>query len=154
MKKSFKTSEAIIIKDLMKFSNKLQRLIRGLPIGKLIRLIRVHLGMSQKILAKHAGMQQSTISRVEQGKRDITLSALHIILNAISCDLIIIPLLRESIETIRRKQARKVAEKHVKYVKGTMALEDQKPDTRFIEELIKHEEEQLLKGSNRKLWEE
>lgn len=66
----------------------------------------------------------------------------------------IVPLLQDSIDTIRRKQARKMAEKQVGYLKGTMNLEDQQPDPRFIAELIKQEEEQLLQGPNSKLWDE
>ena len=35
-----------------------------------------------------------------------------------------------------------------------MNLEDQQPDPRFIEELVKQEEERLLHELNTKLWEE
>ncbi len=84
----------------------------------------------------------------------MSLSTLHKILNAISCDLIISPLLHDSIEIIRRKQARKIAEKQIRHLKGTMNLENQQPDSLFIEELLKQEEERLLKGPNSKLWEE
>jgi hypothetical protein len=84
----------------------------------------------------------------------VTLSTLNKILNAISCDLVIVPLLRDSIDVTRRKQARKIAEKQVRYLKGTMNLEDQQPDARFMEELIKQEEEHLLQDPSAKLWEE
>ena len=128
--------------------------VRGLTIGALIKSIRVQLGMSQKALAKRAGVPQSTISRIEQEERDANLSTLNKILGAISCDLVIVPLLEDSIDNIRRKQARKMAEKQVRYLKGTMNLEDQQPDPRFIAELIKQEEERLLQGPNFKLWDE
>jgi len=62
--------------------------------------------------------------------------------------------LQDSIEAIRRKQARKIAEKRVSYLKGTMNLEEQQPDPRFIEEILKREEEHLLQGPGSKLWEE
>lgn len=55
---------------------------------------------------------------------------------------------------IRGKQARKIAEKQGFYLKGTMNLEDQEPDSLFIEALIKQEEEFLIQGPNAKLWEE
>ncbi|NDD58187.1 MAG: helix-turn-helix domain-containing protein [Chlamydiae bacterium] len=127
---------------------------RGLKIGALIKSIRTQLGMSQKVLAGRAGVPQSTISRIEQEERDANLATLNKILAAISCDLVIIPLLQDSIEAIRRKQARKMAEKQVRYLKGTMNLEDQQPDAKFIEELIKQEEQRLLQGPNAKLWDE
>jgi transcriptional regulator with XRE-family HTH domain len=151
--KHYSTSEALLIEEVTKASQQMKIATRGLSIGILIKSIRLQLGMSQKVLSRLAGIPQSTISRVEQGKKDVSLSTLHKILSAISCDLVITPLLHNSIETIRRKQARKVAEKQVRYLKGTMNLENQQPDSLFIEELLKQEEERLLKGPTSKLWE-
>ncbi len=152
--KSYSPSEKLLIEEIMQAAQKARVATRGLTIGALIKSVRVQLGMSQKALAKRAGVPQSTISRIEQEERDANLSTLNKILSAISCDLVIIPLLQDSIDAIRRKQARKMAEKQVRYLKGTMNLEDQQPDSRFIVELIKQEEEHLLKGPNSKLWDE
>lgn len=152
--KPFSPSEKLLIEEIMQAAQKTRIAVRGLTIGALIKSIRVQLGVSQKALAKRAGVPQSTISRIEQEKRDANLSTLNKILGAISCDLVIVPLLQDSIDTIRRKQARKIAEKQVGYLKGTMNLEDQQPDPRFIAELIKQEEERLLQGPNSKLWDE
>lgn len=152
--KGYSTSERLLIKEVTQAAKATRAAIRGLTIGALIRAIRLQLGMSQKALAERAGVPQSTISRVEQEERDVNLSTLNKILSAISCDLVIAPLLQDSIETIRHKQARKTAEKQVRYLKGTMNLEDQEPDSQFIAELIRQEEERLLQGPNVKLWEE
>ena len=152
--KSYSPSEKLLIEEIMQAAQKTRVAVRGLTIGALIKSIRVQLGMSQKALAKRAGVPQSTISRIEQEERDANLSTLNKILSAISCDLVIVPLLQDSIDAIRRKQARKMAERQVRYLKGTMNLEDQQPDTRFITELIKQEEERLLQGPNSKLWDE
>lgn len=152
--KSFSPSEKLLIEEIMQATQKTRVAIRGLTIGALIKSIRVQLGMSQKVLAKRAGVPQSTISRIEQEERDANLSTLNKILSAISCNLVIVPLLQDSIDAIRRKQARKMAEKQVDYLKGTMNLEDQQPDPRFIAELIMQEEERLLQGPNSKLWDE
>lgn len=151
--KLFSTSEKLLIEEVTQASQKLKAVMRGLSIGALVKSIRKQLGMSQQALAKRAGVPQSTVSRIERGQSDVSLSTLHKILKAISCDLVIAPLLQDSIDIIRRKQARKIAEKHVRYLKGTMNLEDQQPDSRFIDELLKQEEERLLKKSNAKLWE-
>lgn len=147
-------SEKILINEIMLAAKNTRVATRGLAIGALIKSIRQQLGISQKILAKRAGVPQSTISRIEQREREANISTLNKILDAISCDLVITPLLNGSVDSIRRKQARKMAEKHVQYLKGTMNLEDQQPDSRFIEELIRQEEERLLQGSNSKLWDE
>lgn len=152
--KPFSPSEKLLIEEVMEAAQKTRIAVRGLTIGSLIKSIRVQLGMSQKALAKRAGVPQSTISRIEQEERDANLSTLNKILGAISCDLVIIPLLQDSVDAIRRKQARKMAEKQVRYLKGTMNLEDQQPDSRFIAELIKQEEERLMQGPNAKLWDE
>ncbi len=138
----------------MQAAQKTKVATRGLTIGALIKSVRKQLGMSQKALAGRAGVPQSTISRIEQEERDANLATLNKVLAAISCDLVIVPLLQDSIEAIRRNQARKMAEKQVRYLKGTMNLEDQQPDERFIEELIKQEEERFFRGPNAKLWNE
>jgi predicted DNA-binding mobile mystery protein A len=151
--KKYSLATKMFIQEVTEEAKKLKVVTRGLPIGALIRSFRQELGMSQKELAKRAGVPQSTISRVEQG-RDTSLSTLQKILSALSCDLVIAPLLRNSLDTIRHEQARKVAEKQVRYMSGTMNLEDQQPDDRFIEELLNQEKKRLLDGPNYKLWED
>ena len=146
-------SAKLLIEEVTQAAHKTKVATRGLTIGALIKSIRLQLGMSQKALAKRAGVPQSTISRIEQKERDANLSTLNKILSAISCDLVIVPLLQNSVDAIRRKQAGKMAEKQVRYLKGTMNLEDQQPDSRFITELIK-QEERLMQGPNSKLWDE
>ncbi|NGX59418.1 MAG: Antitoxin HipB [Chlamydiae bacterium] len=152
MKRS--ASEKILIEEVASIAKKMEGEIKGLSIGDMIKLIRTQLGMSQKILAKRASVPQSTISRIEKGKTDANLSTLHKILHALSCHLVIVPILDESIDVIRRKQAREKAEKHVRYLKGTMSLEEQHMDFRLSEELLKQEEDQFLHDPHSKLWEE
>ncbi len=152
MKRS-STSEKVLIKEIAQAAHKAKTALKSLSIGALIKLIRTQLGMSQRILAKRANVPQSTVSRIEQGQRDANLSSLNKILDALACDLIIIPLLREPIDVLRLKQAKKIAKKHIHYLKGTMSLEKQHPDDHFMDMLLKEEEDQLL-DSNTKLWEE
>ncbi len=154
MKKPYSPSEILLIEEVMQSLQGVKIAKRGLTIGALIKSIRTQLGMSQMALAKRSGVRQTTVSRIEGGQSDANLSTLNKILDAISCELVIAPLLQDSIDAIRRKQARKIAEKQVHYLKGTMNLEKQQPDSRFVEELIKQEEERLLQGPNARLWEE
>ena len=148
------TSEKLLIEEVTQASSKLRNALRGLSIGRLIKTIRVHLGMSQKALALRAKIPQSTVSRIESGSTDANLSTLNKILSAMSCDIAIAPVLLEPIDSIRSKQAKKIATRRLQYLKGTMNLEDQQPDPTFIQELLKQEEETLLKGPNSQLWEE
>jgi transcriptional regulator with XRE-family HTH domain len=146
-------AEKLLIQEITQAAERLEVAVRGLKIGQLIKAIRLQLGMSQKALAKYAGLPQSTISRIEQGERDASLSTITKILKALSCDVVIAPVLNESIDAIRRKQARKIAKKRVNYLKGTMNLEEQQPDESFIEALLQEEENRLLQGQAHKLWE-
>lgn len=152
--KPLSPSEKLLIEEVSGAAQNLKVAVRGLAIGELIKLIRTQLGMSQAFLAQRAGVPQSTVSRIEKGQHDLSLSTLQKILIALSCDLVMAPVLQEPIEIMRRKQAKKVAQKRVRYLKGTMNMEEQQPDDRFIEELLKQEENQLLQGPNAKLWEE
>jgi transcriptional regulator with XRE-family HTH domain len=151
MKKTSK-SEKVLLEEISQLANKLQQATRGLTIGELIKLVRIQLGMSQSVLSKRAMIPQSTISRVEGNEATPTLITLEKILDALSCDLVITPVLKEPINTIRSKQAKKRAHEKISYLKGTMNLENQEPNKKLIEELIKQEEEELLHGSSSKLW--
>lgn len=148
------TAEKLLLEEISNAGKNLQKIVRGLAIGDLIKLHRTQLGMSQKTLSERSGVPQSTISKIEQNQRDFTLSTLQKIIDALSCDILITPILKQPIDTLRRKQARKIAERHVRYLRGTMSLEKQEPDQRLLEELIKSEEDEILRSSGTKLWEE
>jgi predicted DNA-binding mobile mystery protein A len=150
----FLTTEKLLIQEISEATKNLLRYTRGLSIGELIKIVRTQLGMSQSALASRAGVPQATISRVEKGQRNVGLSTLQKILSAMSCDLVIVPMLHDTIESIQQKQARMIAKKRVHYLKGTMNLEKQQPDKRFTDELINQEEKRLLQESKSKLWEE
>ncbi len=152
MKKPSK-SEKILLEEISEFAKKLQQSTRGLTIGELIKLVRIQLGMSQSTLSKRACIPQSTVSRVEGSKKISTLATLAKILDALSCNLVITPVLKEPIDIIRSKQAKKRANEKISYLRGTMSLENQEPDEKLIKELIKEEEKELLHGSSSKLWE-
>jgi transcriptional regulator with XRE-family HTH domain len=147
-------SEQLLIEEIAKEGAKASQAARGLPPGALVKMIRKQIGMPQEVLARIAKVPQSTISRIEKGQGDPSLATLRRILQALDCDLVILPILRESVNTIRRRQARKRAENKVRYLLGTMHLEEQEPDKKFTDALLLQEEEKLLKGSNSTLWKE
>lgn len=152
--KKLSKSEKLILDEIIDAAHKLKISSRGLAVGEMIAMIRHQLGMSQKVLARLAGVPQSTVSRIEGSKRDANLSTLQKILKALSCEVIIVPMLMEPIDVIRRKQARRVAENNVRYLRGTMSLEKQEPDTKIVQELINEEEDELLRSPGKKLWQE
>lgn len=147
-------SEQLLIEEITKEGARAYQAARGLSPGALIKMIRKQIGISQEVLAYKAQVPQSTISRIENENGDPSLSTMRNILQAIDCELVVLPVLRKSVSAIRRKQARKKAEAKVRYLLGTMHLENQEPDKKFIDILLEQEEEKFLKGSNSTLWKE
>ncbi len=152
--KHLSSSKKLFLLEVTDAARILHHANRKLPIGDFIKTIRTQLKMTQTTLAKRAKVPQPTISQLEQHHIDPTLSLLTKIFDALSCELVVAPMLREPIESICRKQARHVAERHIKYLRGTMHLEKQGPDKKLIEELINSETENLLHASGAKLWED
>jgi transcriptional regulator with XRE-family HTH domain len=148
------SSKKLFLSEVAQAAKTLHHANRKLPIGDFVKTIRTQLKMTQVALAKRAKVPQSTISRLEQHRLDPTLSLLTKIFHALSCELVIAPMLQDSIDAICLKQARLVAERHVKYVRGTMHLEKQGPDKKLIDELIKRETEILLHSPGAKLWDD
>ncbi len=152
MKRSMVT-EKLMLEEVALIAKEAQKVSRGLSMGEFIKMIRQQLGMTQSILAKRARIPQATLSNMERGKTTSN-SVLNKVLNALFCDFLVLPILREPIDVIKKKQARTIAEKHIQYLKGTMNLEKQQPNAKLMNELLKVEEEALLKGPGKKLWEE
>jgi DNA-binding XRE family transcriptional regulator len=148
-----KITNKLLLKDIHNASHDLHLTMRGLTIGQLIVMIREQLTMPQCVLSKLSGISQSTISRLEKESLDPSFPILSKIFQSLSCDLVIAPIFKKSIVDIRYEQAYKIARKRVKYLQGTMNLENQEPDERFIQELIETETEELLQ-SGKKIWQE
>lgn len=149
-----KKSEKLLLEEVFLAGGTLLKSQRGLAIGELITLVRNQLKMSQRALAKRAGIPQSTISRIESCSLQPNMSTLQKIADAISCDLIITIVPRDDLEMIRAKQAQAKAEKKIRYLHGTMSLEKQAPTQKLLQELIKDEVKDLLESSGSALWEE
>ena len=148
-----KKSEKLFLQEIFSCIRSLNKIQRGISIGKLLFLIRVQLGISQRLLAKRAKVLQATISRIESGHLEPNITTLHKIFDALSCDLFITACPRENLDIIRQKQARVKAEKKIRYLQGTMALEKQEPDQKMLVELIEEEEKRLLNSPGFELWE-
>lgn len=150
--KKLSTSERILLEEISEAARTLQRINRGLAVGDSIKLIRMQLDMSQAVLAKRAGIPQSAISRIELNQKIPTIPTLSKIYEALSCTLVIGFSFKEPIDAIKLKQAKHVAERQIRYLKGTMNLEKQEPDKRLADELLKNEINDLLRNPGRKLW--
>lgn len=149
-----KKSEKLFLKEIFSCIRSLNNVQKGVSIGQLLSLIRGQLKISQRILAKRAKVPQSTISRIESGHLESNIITLRKIFKALSCDLFITACPRENLDAICKKQARVKAEKKVRYLQGTMALEKQEPDQKMLMELIEEEEKKLLNSPGFELWED
>ncbi|OGN61262.1 MAG: hypothetical protein A3F40_02915 [Chlamydiae bacterium RIFCSPHIGHO2_12_FULL_27_8] len=145
-------SEKLLLFEIFKITKNLQKIQLGISFGKLILLIRNQLRMSQRALAKRSKVYQSTISRIESGALNPNTDTLIKLFEALFCNLVISACPNEDFEKIKIKQAYRQAEKKVKYLLGTMALEEQKPDADFIREQIEEEKNKLLYSKD--LWDE
>ena len=149
-----KKSEKLLLEEIFLSGKSLLRHQRGLEIGQLIILIRHQLKMSQRALAKRAGMPQTTISRIESGSIEPNVSTVKKIVEAMACDLLITVVPKYDLESIRKMQARVKAEKKICYLHGTMSLEKQAPSQKFLGELIDDEVNDLLDSPGSTLWDD
>lgn len=146
-------TEMLLVDSLLKIACFYKKHLPGLAISKIIILLRKRLRMSQVTLAKRAKIHQATLSRIESGKVEPTFKILEKIFGALFCDIVMIPLPQRDLDEIVQKRIRHLAEKRIKYLKGTMALELQQPKDDVIDALIAREEKEIL-SKNSDIWEE
>lgn len=112
---------------------------------------RRQLGMGQHSLAKRAGLGTATVQRALTTGR-ATIETIFKIAEALSSDVCIAE--TQSVIEMRQKQAEAKARELVGLVQGTSALEAQAVDTKTIQEMFERTVVDLLKGSNRRLWDD
>jgi predicted DNA-binding mobile mystery protein A len=97
------------------------------PVRGWIRAIREALGMSSAQLAKRMGVKQPTLVALEQSevKGTIQLATLRRAAAAMNCTLVYALVPNDSLETIVRQRARKVARQRLRSVEHSMLLEKQ-----------------------------
>lgn len=146
--------EREIVKSLLQKGKKIKADQEAFSIADLLKLMRKAFGMTQKILAERAGVPQSTIARIESGIVSPSEEMVKKIFNAFSCDLSYVPVPRfEVFDDFIRARAAKIAKKRMKYLEGTMALEEQLPSKRFRKDLLESEIEEILESPGA-IWDE
>lgn len=155
MKKTrLSVSEHRILDRLVAYGMKAPTGVESLPAHSAIKILRHGLGMTQTQLAKRAGLTQSHLAGIEQGRVDLQLSTLHKIFRAMDCETLLFPRFKQKPEAMIAQRAKEVARKKVARVSGSMALEKQLPDQSVIRELIKAEEKRLKDKPSSEIWEE
>lgn len=146
-------TEKLHIDALLKLSRDYRRL-DGFSLKNLIVLLRKRLRMSQRTLAKRAKIPASTLSRIESGKGKPSIKTIEKIFDALYCDFAILPIPRHELDLLVQQQIHRLAKKHVQYLKGTMALELQKPREDVLRAMIAREEKDLLAKETYDIWRE
>jgi transcriptional regulator with XRE-family HTH domain len=111
------------------------------------------LGLSQSALAERSGVSLPTVQRILSGHNPAaSFENTLAIAQVLGMQLDVVPVIpaREVLE----QQARKKAERLVRMVQGTSALEAQGVSARHIGQMIKKTVQELLAGSRRRLWAE
>ena len=114
---------------------------------------RRELGISQAALADRSGVSLPTVHRILSGHGSAaSLDNIMAIAQVLGMDLEAVPLF--DAQEMLEEQARKKAEKLVRMVQSTSALEAQGISARQIGLMIKKTIQELLAGSRRRLWAE
>lgn len=151
--KKLSLTQKKLLDAITKQSLMMSQEIKKVSIATLIRLLRKRLHMTQRHLAARTGVPQSTIARLESGREKPKLQTVERVFAALFCDILLIPIPMIPFDEIIKKQARKVAEARLEYVKGTMSLEKQLPNSEMLDELISAEQLRLIQTASSEIWE-
>ncbi|MCG3205536.1 MAG: hypothetical protein KCHDKBKB_02258 [Elusimicrobia bacterium] len=125
-----------------------------IPFHAWIRILREALRMTQRELAQRAKISQAHLTAIETGKIDPQLSTVSKIFAALTAKTIIKPQLQKPISEILKARAGVIALKRLKRGMGTMALEDQAPDSDVFRHLLDKERDEILNDARVHLWRE
>jgi len=145
-------AEQKLIDKLVKVGQSLPKELIGLTPQFLIRALRKRLRMTQAQLAKRLKLTQSNIARIESGKLSPTIETFEKILRGLGFSLAILPVAESHPDELLEKQAYEAAKTRVKYIAGTMSLEDQSPSLEATTEMIEDEKKKLLNSKTSKIW--
>lgn len=123
------------------------------PLFEKLETRRRELGISQAALANRSGVSLPTVHRILSGHGSaMSVENILAIAQVLGMDLEAVP--RVDAGTILEQQARKKAERLVRMVQGTSALEAQGVSSRHLGQMVKKTVQELLAGSRRRLWAE
>lgn len=127
---------------------------RHVPERGWIRTLREALGMTALQLGKMVGIERSRIARLESAEAsgDLKLSSLKKIADGLNMDFVYAFVPKESLETMVRDQARKVALKRLSRLDHTMRLEKQELSDAEKEKMLEDMIQKILLEDPKALW--
>lgn len=136
-------------KSFQKKFDLLKQCIIERPIQGWIKTIREFFGMTTTQLAKKLDISQSRIVRMEQNEKNIKISTMERIADALNCDFVYAFVPKENIENVIYNQAKKKALEILNKVNTNMVLENQLSNNdETLEELI----QELVNGNTARIW--
>lgn len=117
-------------------------------------VLRKQLRMTQMDLARRAKIPQSHLAAIELGKVDPQVGTLRRLFDALGCDIALRPRPRQNLDEFLEERARMVALRRIKQSMGTMALENQAPDSEVFKHLLEKRTNEILQDRREKLWNE
>lgn len=134
---------------------KVFRDVTRVPSTGWLSVVRGALGLSKSAVARKLGVAPTTVLRYESGEAagTITLETLRKYADALDCDMVygLVPR-ASSLESLLRQRARFVAERTIRGVAYTMALESQAPPSHHVQEQIEELAEELVRTRSAELW--
>ena len=127
-----------------------------LPRDGWLRTIRTTLRMSGRQLARRLGISPPSLHSLETNEISggLTLANLGRVTEALNCRLVYALVPNTSLTDEVTARARDLAERRVRYIAHSMALEDQAPDQATLQAQIDNETRAILIRFPRNLWEE
>ncbi len=121
-----------------------------------IKAIREALGMTTAQFGRRMGVSQPRAVAVEKAEvsSKITLDSLERAAEALGCRVVYALVPQESLEAQVEKRARLLAEKHLKSVTHSMALEDQGVAHEDTQAQLERLTRKILEASGSKLWDD
>ncbi|MGN6369370.1 MAG: helix-turn-helix domain-containing protein [Phycisphaerae bacterium] len=123
------------------------------PLFSTIRLRARDLGLTQNEIARMSHVSLPTVKRIFAGKHTaVSFSALGKIATTLGLTISAQPI--TSAEQLREQRARKKAERLIKQLQATSALEGQALTKEQLDDMVRKTIHELLAGSSRRLWED
>jgi predicted DNA-binding mobile mystery protein A len=121
-----------------------------------LKEIRESLGMSMKDLAERLGTIKQRVERIEKDEvaSKVTLETMKKTAEAMNCDFVYFILPKNSLEETLKDQSFKTAQKILKQVGQTMALEAQSTSNLSKKKMIENLAQEMLLKEDRKIWKE
>ena len=142
--------------QLDRFFTQLKTLNLRTPKKGWIKEVRESLGMSMKDLADRLGTIKQRIERIEKDEvaSKVSLETMKKTAEAMNCDFIYFVVPKNSLEETLKDQGLKAAQKILKQVGKTMALEAQSTSSHSQKQLVENLAQEMLLKEDRKIWKE